>query len=131
MHSSLRKRGRHESRAVRWVSRHNNDVQRLNDEFRQAGPIHNDDGHWLFTRGVTALGRKDELEAVRRVMRFDIFTEDNDPYCMHDFGAFELVGEKLFWKIDCFNRALDAASPDDADPAVTCRVLTIMLASEY
>jgi hypothetical protein len=116
---------------MRWVAKQQSDTQRLNDEFRQAGPVHSDGGYWLFTRGVASLGRKNEPEAVRCVMRFDAFTEDNDPYCVHDFGAFELAGEKLFWKIECFNRALDAASPDDADPEVTCRVLTIMLASEY
>lgn len=116
---------------MRWVAKQQSDVQRLNDEFRQAGPTFGDEGYWLFTRGVASLGRKNEVEAVRRVIRFDNFTEDNDPYGTHDFGAFELAGERLFWKIECFNRALDAASPDEADPAVTCRVLTIMLASEY
>ena len=34
----------------------------------------------------------------------------------------------MFWKVDCYDRALRFASPDPADPAVTARVLTIMLA---
>lgn len=114
-----------------WVARQQNDIQRLNDEFRGEGPRFSDGGYWLITRGAASLGRKMEPEIVRRVVRFNAFTDDNDPYGVHDFGAFELAGERLFWKIECFNRALDAASPDDADPDVTCRVLTIMLASEY
>ena len=114
-----------------WIAAQQSRAQLLNDQFRQAGPVHTDGGHWVTTRGVIALGSIMMLEAVRTVQRFDRFTEDNDPYGAHDFGAFELAGERLFWKIDCYNRALDAGSPDDADPGVTCRVLTIMLASEY
>ncbi len=114
-----------------WVAAQQSRVQLLNDEFRQAGPVHTDGGHWVTTRALSALGPIMVLEAVRAVQRFDRFTADNDPYGLHDFGAFSLAGERLFWKIDCYNRALDAGSPDDADSAVTCRVLTIMLAEEY
>ncbi len=62
---------------------------------------------------------------------FEDFTADNDPYGEHDFGAFQLGGEKLFWKIDYYDLALEMGSPDPADPAVTRRILTIMLAEEY
>ncbi|MEQ1708542.1 MAG: DUF3768 domain-containing protein [Terricaulis sp.] len=34
-------------------------------------------------------------------------------------------------EIDCYNKSLRYGSDDPADPAVTTRVLTIMLASEY
>jgi hypothetical protein len=57
--------------------------------------------------------------------------DGNDPYGERDFGAFELAGEKLIWKIDYYDRMLRDASPDPADPAVTRRVLTLMLASDY
>lgn len=114
-----------------WISKQQNDVQRLNDEFRQAGAVYGDEGRWVMTRGVQAFGAASIADVVRRVQRFDVFTEDNDPYGTHDFGAFDYAGERLFWKIDCYNRTMDAGSPNDADPALTCRVLTIMLASEY
>ena len=52
-------------------------------------------------------------------------------YGEHDFGALEVDGERLFWSIDYFDRSLAAGSPDQADPSVTTRVLTIMLAEEY
>lgn len=114
-----------------WVARQQSDIQRLNDEFRGAGPAQTHAGLWVMTRGVLALGPEGVADAVKVVRWFDVFTEDNDPYGTHDFGAFELYGDPLFWKIDCYNRTMDAGSPNDGDPEITCRVLTIMLASEY
>jgi hypothetical protein len=66
------------------------------------------------------------LEAVAN---FDRFDEDNDPYGEHDFGALEIEGERLFFKIDYYDQSLSAHSPDASE--VTKRVLTIMLAEEY
>jgi hypothetical protein len=37
----------------------------------------------------------------------------------------------VLFKIDAYDRAQRGRSPDPADPAVTHRVLTIMLADEY
>ena len=37
----------------------------------------------------------------------------------------------IFFKIDYYDRTLTHHSPDPADPAVTERVITIMLADEY
>ena len=48
-----------------------------------------------------------------------------------DFGSLELDGKQLFWKIDCYDNKLKWGSPDPSDPAVTRRVLTILLADEY
>ena len=68
---------------------------------------------------------------LQKVRSFDAFGEDNDPHGEHDFGAFDLCGERLFWKIDYYDKDLSFGSPEPADPAVTRRVLTIMLASDY
>jgi hypothetical protein len=65
------------------------------------------------------------------VARFNSFDEDNDPYGEHAFGALEIEGERLFFKIDYYDQSLSAHSPDPADESVTKRVLTIMLAEEY
>jgi len=66
------------------------------------------------------------------VIAFDDFNADNDPHREHDFGSFELDGEKLFWKIDYYSTDdPDLGSEDPSDLTKTLRVLTVMLAEEY
>jgi Protein of unknown function (DUF3768) len=37
----------------------------------------------------------------------------------------------VFWKLDYYDRQMEFASDDAANPAITRRVLTIMLSDEY
>ena len=83
------------------------------------------------TAGVRALGEARQLEILKAVAEFDRFDGDNDPYGEHDFGAVDLGPHRLFWKIDYYDQALTNHSPDPANPTLTKRVLTIMLAEEY
>lgn len=103
-------------------------ICRLNDELRRS-PGEND--MVVVTTGVQTLGPEVIADVSALVAAFEAFTGDNDPHAEHDFGAITLDGQKLFWKIDYFDRRLKTHSPDAANPDVTCRVLTIMLASEY
>ena len=82
----------------------------------------------IITRGIAAMDDLDCLYA--KVRAFDAFTPNNDPYGEHDFGSVEHEGETVFWKFDYYDVDLLMHSPDASDPAVTCRVLTIMLAEE-
>ena len=102
-------------------------IRALNDELRKnlIG------GLALITPGVAALGQDVVERIVKTLAVFDDFCEANDPYGEHDFGAFELDGHKLFFKIDYYDTNLTYHSPDPSDPAVTERVITIMLAEEY
>ena len=89
------------------------------------------DGQVFVTRGVAALPVDDQAAILERVRTYDDFAPANDPYGEHDFGAFEYNGRHIFWKLDAYDRDLQYGSPDPADPRVTRRVLTIMLAGEY
>ena len=83
----------------------------------------------MVTQGIQQL---DQLDAILTAVRqFNNFNSSNDPYGEHDFGKIELFGETIFWKFDYYDLTLEYGSEDPSDPAVTCRVLTIMLASEY
>lgn len=97
----------------------------LNDAFRQTLS----GGRVVTTASLS--DRPDLSLILDRVRHFTDFIEDNDPYGEHDFGAIDHAGERLFWKIDYYDRSLNQGSPDPSDPAVTTRVMTIMLASEY
>jgi hypothetical protein len=74
-------------------------------------------------------------EAVARIVKtievYDNFCRANDPHEEHDFGSFEADGHTIFFKIDYFDSTLTVHSPDPSDPAVTKRVITIMMAEEY
>ena len=116
-------------------------IARLNDLARRAMGIA---CVVVATEGVRALPEDDQSRLRELVETFDAFTPDNDPYGERDFGAIHQgvdgvwstsrpldVALTAFWKVDAYDRELRFGSDDPADPAVTPRVLTIMLASEY
>ena len=58
-----------------------------------------------------ALGTDFVAEVCQAVAAFDDFTPENDPYGQHDFGALTVSGERLFWKIDPYDLALEGTPP--------------------
>jgi Protein of unknown function (DUF3768) len=86
-------------------------IRALNDQLRQNLAT----GVAVMTPGVAALGQ----EAAARIIK------------EHDFGSFEAEGHTIFFKIDYLDQNLNHHSPDPTDPAVTVRVITVMLADEY
>jgi hypothetical protein len=102
-------------------------IRALNDALRR----NLNTGLAVITPGVAALGAQAVKRIVQTVALFDDFHHANDPYEEHDFGSFEVEGTTIFFKIDYFDKALYFHSPDPADPSVTERVITIMLADEY
>lgn len=101
-------------------------VRELNDEFRRTF----NNGLKFVTNGVQSLGPEAIQEIFHKVKTFDKFTPDNDPYEEHDFGSFQYTGHTINWKIDYYDSDLKFHSPNKADPKITTRVLTIMLAGE-
>lgn len=118
-------------------------IARLNDRARQAMGLA---CVAVATEGFRSLPEAEQSRVRELVETYDAFMPDNDPYGERDFGAiyrdadgrwtttYPAQGKptaKVFWKIDAYDRALSFGSEDPANPAVTRRVLTIMLASEY
>jgi hypothetical protein len=102
-------------------------IRELNDPLRTTGR----GGMVVLTNGIGALG----LPAVNRIFAavasFSDFSSDNDPWSEHDCAVLTVDGIEIIWKIDYFDRTRQFHSPDPADPKVTVRVLTVMLATEH
>ena len=95
-------------------------IRDQNDVFRVAKLTgkHTDlKGQVVFTQGVDALSDSDKQAVFQQVREFSYFSEDNDPYREHDFGAFTHGGDEFFWKIDYYAADLMHGSENPADPA--------------
>ena len=111
-------------------------IAEQNDRFRTTwGADFSVPGQIVFTRGVADMSPAAKAIIMQRVQQFSEFTEDNDPWGDHTFGAFDFkIGYntfRIFWKIDLYDTAYCMGSDNPADVNVTRRVLTIMHASEY
>lgn len=102
-------------------------IAHLNDAFRTTLM----GGQVMLTAGIQALPELTHYAMFKAVQTFNDFSTDNDPYGEHDFGAFDIDGQRFFWKIDYYDPTLTFGSENPADPLQTKRVLTIMLADEY
>ena len=119
-------------------------IARLNDMARQAMGVA---CTAVETVGFRSLPEADQSQVRELIETYDAFDEDNDPHGERDFGCIYQLGdgrwtterprirdderERVFWKLDCYDRDLRFGSEDAANPAVTRRVLTIMLSDEY
>ena len=119
-------------------------IARLNDMARQAMGVA---CTAVATVGFRSLPDADQSKVRELIETFDAFDEDNDPHGERDFGTIYQLGdgrwtterprvrdderERVFWKFDYYDRDLQFGSEDAADPAVTRRILTIMLSDEY
>ena len=101
----------------------------VNDALRKEREIYT-----TLTRGIQAIEENHGPEAleglIREVAEFDAFTEDNDPWGEHDFGSFDYMGSKIFWKIDYYTPELWKQGGVGTYP-IAGRVMTVMLAEEY
>lgn len=102
-------------------------IAALNDQLRRDHSY----GKVVITRGIQALGHQAIMGVLAAVAAFSDFTPDNDPYAEHDCAVMNVGDHRIIWKIDTYDTDLNFASDDPANPAVTIRLLTIMLADEY
>ena len=103
-------------------------IARLNDLLRKTGT----GGTVVITRGVKHLTEFDGATLAEAIAAYDEFDAEGDPHGERDFGCTTLFGADAIWKIDYFSDGtLTFGSDDPADPAISTRVLTIMLAPEW
>lgn len=88
-------------------------IRALNDDLRR----HLYNGGVLMTPGIAALGEEAIGRLANAIASFDDF--------LHRDGA------AIIFKIDYYDKDRSFHSPDPADPNLTERVITIMLAEEY
>ena len=119
-------------------------IARLNDLARSAMGVA---CTAVATVGFLSLSAFDQSRVRELIETYDAFDEDNDPHGERDFGTIYQLGdsgwtterprlrdderERVFWKFDYYDHDLQFGSEDAANPAITRRVLTIMLADEY
>lgn len=101
-------------------------IARLNDQLRKRGS----GGSLMVTRTLAGLKDFDARVLTAALAEYDAFDAENDPHGERDFGDLRLFGTDLIWKIDYYDVDLKYGSNDPADPEVTKRVLTVMLAAE-
>lgn len=104
-------------------------IRTLNDLLRttlQGGSIY-------MTSGVQALGPAAVMEILERVRTYPAvkFDSETDPHRERDFGIVSYQGERIYWKIDYFDKEQKQHSEDPSDASLTHRVMTIMLSEEY
>jgi len=104
-----------------------NKIAQLNDLLRREGI----GGRVMITQGIQALSADTRTNIFKAIREFVDFTKDNDPYGEHDFAALTVDGERINFKMDYYDKSLQYASEDPADPTITERVMTVLLASEY
>ena len=105
-------------------------IAEQNDAFRkkQAG---GGQGKWVWTQAIDAEGMDFVLTCVSAVAEYEDFTEENDPFGTREMGFMEVVGKKVWWKIDLYDRAYLGGSENPTSLADTRRVLTILFPSDY
>jgi hypothetical protein len=101
-----------------------NRVRRLNDEARSSLK----GCKLVCSPAIKKSGRIDAI--IRCVREYSSFNESSNLSDEHDFGCFEFEQQQIVWKIDCYDLDLTMRSIDPAEPSITCRVLTVMLAEE-
>ena len=89
-------------------------------------------GTLVVTLGVLAEGDAFVRACLRAVGAVTVFPPEDDPEGWHDFGAVEVRGQEVWFKLDLYDAqdpTWGSEAPDD--PARTWRVLTVLLPCEW
>ena len=102
-------------------------IRDLNDRFRKGIAR----GMYVMSPGISQLGDEAVDRIVKTVAALEAVVPADHSHEEHAVGTFEAEGRTMVFKIYCFDNDLKYQSPDPADPAVTVRVMEVMLDHEY
>jgi hypothetical protein len=104
-------------------------IKELNIQFWRE-PYKN--GRLMMTAGVAARGTHFHLKCIHALRVYDSWNPDHDPRDEADMCVLDIDGEKVWAKIDCYDKHdQNFGSEDPADPAKTLRVGTLLFPEEY
>jgi len=88
-------------------------------------------GQSVWTAAFEARDPEFKRAALEAIGAIKTFEAHNDPDGFHDFGAIEIDGETVWFKIDHYDQNYHYGSEDPSDLKATCRVLTILFPSDW
>lgn len=111
------------------IAQHNDAFRKSIAQFQVADDVPK--GKVVMTQGVATQGPDFQLELTRKVIAFDAFDEEADPYGTHEMGVVEVAEQTVWFKIDLYDLNYEYGAETPEDPGQTRRVLTMLFPSEY
>ncbi|WP_162946854.1 DUF3768 domain-containing protein [Ruegeria sp. EL01] len=105
-------------------------IAQQNDAFRKRQP-EGGEGMFVQTNAIDNMGPSFVAACLANTITYDDFTEDNDPHGTHEMGFMEIMGRKVWFKIDLYDENYQYGTPAPTDLSKTRRVLTILFPSDY
>ena len=88
-------------------------------------------GKVVMTRGVAEQSADFQRELITKVIGFDAFDNDSDPYGWHEMGVIEIGDQTVWFKIDLLDVNYAYGAEDPTNPDQTRRVMTLLFPSKY
>ena len=105
-------------------------IAQQNDAFRKGQP-EGGVGMFVQTTAIDNMGPGFVAACLAQIVTYDDFTEDNDPYGTHEMEVMEVMGYKVWFKINLYDENYQYRTPAPTDLSKTRRVLTILFPSDY
>lgn len=105
-------------------------IAQQNDAFRKRQP-EGGEGMIVQTTAIDNMGPIFVAACLAQIATYDDFTEDNDPHGTHEMGFMDIMGRKVWFKIDLYDETYQYGTPAPTDLSKTRRVLTILFPSDY
>lgn len=105
-------------------------IGQQNDAFRKGLP-EGGEGIIVQTTAIDNMGPSYVAACLAQIVAYDDFTEDNDPHGTREMGFMEIMGRKVWFKIDLYDESYKYGTSAPTDLSKTRRVLTILFPSDY